>query len=83
MVTNTYLGWFLRQYPKASLSQAEKFTVSDELRFNVGVSLRRTDEALLSAVNTALKQMIENGTMRKLYERYGITYQAPSLRKTS
>ena len=83
VVTNTYLGWFLHQYPQANLSLAKKFTMSDELRFNVGVSLRRADEALLSAVNTALKQMLENGTLKRLYERYGITYQAPSLQEIS
>jgi len=48
-----------------------------ELRWNVAVGLRRADDALLDAVNAALKALLDDGTIRTIYARYGIEHRRP------
>jgi ABC-type amino acid transport substrate-binding protein len=48
-----------------------------ELRWNVAVGLRRADDALLDAVNAALKALLDDGTIRAIYARYGIEHRRP------
>ncbi|HJS88239.1 MAG TPA: transporter substrate-binding domain-containing protein, partial [Acetobacteraceae bacterium] len=47
------------------------------LVWNVAVGLRRPDKALRDAVDAALARLAEDGTIARIYGRYGITLQAP------
>ena len=48
-----------------------------ELRWNLAVGLRRADDALLDAVNAALKALLDDGAIGAIYTRYGIEHRRP------
>ena len=50
----------------------------NELRWEVAVGMRKADDALVAAVNTALTHMLADGTVRRIYARYGIDQGLPT-----
>jgi hypothetical protein len=48
------------------------------LRWNVSVGLRRADDALVAAVDTAVARVVEQRIPAQIYAKYGITYLPPS-----
>ncbi len=47
------------------------------LTWNVAVGMVRPDDGLRDAINEALEQLRADGTVEKIYERYGIVLQTP------
>jgi len=43
----------------------------------VGVGMRRADDALVENVNRALSAVLDDGTLRAIYSRYGVTHRSP------
>jgi ABC-type amino acid transport substrate-binding protein len=43
----------------------------------VSVGLRKSDQALLDAVNGILEKLIADGTLTRIYARYGVEYRSP------
>ncbi len=72
-----YVGWYRKEHPGARIEIPAGFTFVPELRWNVAVGLRRADDALVEAVNTALDRLLANRTIEAIYARYGIAYQPP------
>ena len=48
-----------------------------ELRWNLAIALRRSDPAMLNAVNAALKKLMDDATLARIYGRYGVEYRRP------
>jgi hypothetical protein len=44
---------------------------------SVAAGLRRTDEAMIDAINAALDRMIASGTLAQFYAKYGVDYRQP------
>jgi polar amino acid transport system substrate-binding protein len=51
--------------------------VEHDLQWNVAVGMRRPDDALRTAVDQAIEQLASDGTIARIYQRYGITLQPP------
>jgi polar amino acid transport system substrate-binding protein len=49
-----------------------------ELRWEVAVGMRKADDALVAAVNTALDHMLADGTVGRIYASYGIDQSLPA-----
>jgi polar amino acid transport system substrate-binding protein len=49
-----------------------------ELRWEVAVGMRKADDALVAAVNTALDHMLADGTVNRIYASYGIEQSPPT-----
>ena len=49
-----------------------------ELRWEVAVGMRKADDALVAAVNTALDHMLADGTVNRIYASYGIDQSLPA-----
>jgi ABC-type amino acid transport substrate-binding protein len=39
--------------------------------------LRRSDDAMIDAINAALDRMIGSGALARLYAKYGVDYRQP------
>lgn len=52
--------------------------VDHDLAWNVAIGIRRPDDALRAAIDQAIEQLLSNGTIARIYQRYGITLQPPS-----
>ena len=49
------------------------------ISFTLAVGMRRADQPLANAVNNALGRLMDDGTLRSIYARYGIDYRPPPL----
>ncbi|HEY6353596.1 MAG TPA: transporter substrate-binding domain-containing protein [Burkholderiaceae bacterium] len=70
-------GYYNLRHPNQPLTVVRAQDTEPELRWTVAVGLRRADDALLDAVNVALKALLDDGTIRTIYARYGIEHRAP------
>jgi ABC-type amino acid transport substrate-binding protein len=76
-VTPASAGYYNLRHPNQPLTVVRAQDSEPELRWNVAVGLRRADDALLDAVNAALKALLDDGTIRAIYARYGIEHRRP------
>jgi ABC-type amino acid transport substrate-binding protein len=71
------IAYFIQQHPDAGLHYTHAYDSEPELRWNLAVGLRRSDDALVEAVNAALAQLASDGTLAKIYARYGVDLRQP------
>jgi polar amino acid transport system substrate-binding protein len=70
-------GYYNLRHPSQPLVVVRAQDHEPELRWNLAVGLRRADDALIEAVNSALKSLLDDGTIRTIYTRYGIEHRRP------
>ena len=70
-------SYYIRTHPDAGFRLVPSFDGAPDLRWQVAVGLRRSDEAMVQAVNVALERMIESGTLREIYAKYGLQLLGP------
>lgn len=70
-------GYYNLRHPSQPLVVVRAQDHEPELRWNLAVGLRRADDALIDAVNTALRSLLDDGTIRTIYARYGIEHRRP------
>jgi polar amino acid transport system substrate-binding protein len=78
VVADWVFGWYRKSHPESGLRMLDTLVVDPDLDYNVAITLRNTDVALLERVNTILGDLKSNGSLTQLFDRYGITYKAPS-----
>jgi ABC-type amino acid transport substrate-binding protein len=76
-VSPATIAWYIRQHPEAGLHYTHAYDSEPELRWNVAVGMRRSDDALVQAVNAALAQLAADGTLAQVYARYGVEFRHP------
>jgi ABC-type amino acid transport substrate-binding protein len=64
----------------SGLQQPAEPVVDPQLDFDVAITLRNTDPALLERVNAILDHLAKNGMLTGIFTEYGIMYQAPHAR---
>jgi len=77
MVTEPYLGWFLKGHPGQSVKVADGYVRDPELQWNTAVRLITSDQALRDSVDKALEQLLTDRTIPDILAKYGITYVPP------
>jgi len=77
MVTDPYLGWFLKEHPEAGVKVADGYVRDPELQWNVAVRLVNADQPLRDAVNQVLDQLLADRTIQDILAKYGLTYLPP------
>lgn len=70
-------GYYNLRHPQQRLTVVRAQDNEPELRWNLAVGLRRADDALLEAVNGALRSLLDDGTIAAIYARYGIEHRRP------
>ena len=70
-------GYFNLKNPAQKVVVVRAQDSEPELRWTVAVGLRRADDPLVDAVNGALKALLDDGTIRDIYARYGIEHRRP------
>ena len=80
MVTDPYLGWFLKEHPQAAVKVADGYVRDPELQWNVAVRLLGADQALRDAVNQSIEGLLADGTIQNILAKYGLTYVPPFTR---
>ncbi len=77
-VTPTSVGYFNLRHPGARLALIYAFEGDPDLAWNVAVGMRRPDAALHQAIDAALTRLLADGTVTRIYARYGVAVQPPS-----
>lgn len=70
-------GYYNAQHPEKPVTILSPDEAEHDLVWNVAVGMRRPDDALKQAINTALAHLSADGTIKQIYSRYGIALQAP------
>lgn len=76
-VMSTQLAKARLKYKKAPFRVIRSFIPPTELRWNVAAVIRENDKELLDLLNTHLSEMMENGTISDIIEKYNIPYFKP------
>ena len=72
LATPSTIGYYNLLHKDAPVTLVQDYESMPELRWEVAVGMRKADDALVAAVNTALDHMLADGTVRRIYARYGI-----------
>ncbi len=80
MVTDPYLGWFLKGHPGTAVKVADGYVRDPELQWNIAVRLLNADQPLRDAVNQVLERMLAERTLQDILAKYGLTYLPPFAR---
>lgn len=76
-VSPATIAYYVHVHPESRLRYAHAYDDESELRWNVAVGLRRSDDRLVDAMNAALDRLIDDGTIARIYARYGVEYRKP------
>lgn len=76
-VTEASIGYYNLRHPKAHFRAVDIFHGDPDLSWNVAIALHKPDPALVQAVDVALTHLIDDGTVTRVYARYGITLLPP------
>jgi ABC-type amino acid transport substrate-binding protein len=76
-VSPATIAYYILIHPDAGLRYVHAYDFEPELRWNLAIGLRRSDDQLLDAVNAALDMLIADGTLSRIYGHYGVDYRRP------
>ena len=76
-VVNTYAGWYVHLQPNDGVKLASGYTPESDLRWNVALGLRNADQPLVDAVNDILWRRMADGSIKAIFDRYGVPYYPP------
>ncbi|TCU63191.1 amino acid ABC transporter substrate-binding protein (PAAT family) [Bradyrhizobium sp. R2.2-H] len=76
-VTPTAAGYFNLTHPDNPLRILDRDESIADLNWNVAVGMIRPDDALREAIDRVLDRLRSDGTIDRIYRRYGIVLQAP------
>ena len=76
-VTPTAASYFNLTHPDKALRILDRDESVADLNWNVAVGMLRPDDALREAIDGALERLRNDGTINRMYGRYGVVLQAP------
>jgi ABC-type amino acid transport substrate-binding protein len=76
-VSSATMSYYIGQHPESGLKLAYAFDGEPDLHWEVSVGLRKSDHALVDAVNGVLDKLIADGTLTAIYQRYGVEHRVP------
>ena len=76
-VSGATMSYYMLQHPDSGLRLVNAFDGVPQLTWEVAVGLRKSDAALVDAVNEILEKLIADGTLTRIYAKYGIEHRSP------
>ena len=76
-VTPTMASYFNLTHPDKTLRILDRDESEANLNWNVAVGMVRPDDRLREAIDGALERLRTDGTIERIYRRYGIVLQTP------
>jgi ABC-type amino acid transport substrate-binding protein len=76
-VSPASIAYYIQSHPDARLRYVHAYDDEPELRWNLAVALRRSDDGLVGAVDRALERMTRDGSLERIYAKYGVEYRQP------
>jgi polar amino acid transport system substrate-binding protein len=76
-VTRASAGYHNLKEPNAKVRLVAAFDGEPDLNWNVAVGMLKPDDELRERIDAALDALIADGTVARIYARYGIDYRPP------
>jgi len=76
-VTPATVGWFNLQHADTPLRLIPAFDNDSDLNWNIAAGLFRPDDKLRQRVDAAIEALLADGTIARIYARYGIELRPP------
>ena len=76
-VTPMTVGWFNLQHADKPLRLIPAFDNDQDLNWNIAAGLLRPDDKLRQRVDAAIEALLADGTIARIYARYGIELRPP------
>jgi polar amino acid transport system substrate-binding protein len=76
-VTPATVGWFNLQHADKPLRLIPAFDNDQDMNWNVAAGLFRPDDRLRARVDAAIEALLADGTIARIYARYGIELRPP------
>ena len=76
-VSAATMSYYISQHPESGLRLVHAFDSVPQLTWEVSVGLRKADSALVEAVNQILDKLISDGTLTRIYAKYGVEHRIP------
>jgi polar amino acid transport system substrate-binding protein len=76
-VTPTVASYFNLTHPDKALRILDRDESEANLNWNVAVGMVRPDDSLRDAIDGALERLRADGTIERIYRRYGVILQSP------
>jgi polar amino acid transport system substrate-binding protein len=76
-VTRTSIGYYNLTHPAETAEAIAAFDSEQALNWNVAVGMLRPDDRLRRGIDTALDELLADGTIARIYARYGIEARPP------
>ncbi len=70
-------GYYNLRHPEHPVTILAPDEAQADLVWNVAIGMRRPDAALQQAINAAVDRLSANGTITRIYSRYGVTLRPP------
>lgn len=77
VVSAATMSYYILQHPESGLKLVNAFDSEPQLNWEVAVGLRKSDQALVDAVNAILEKLIVDGSLAGIYAKYGVAYRQP------
>jgi polar amino acid transport system substrate-binding protein len=71
------LAWYIRNNPDSGIRMVHAYDDEPQLGWSVTAGFRKSDQAMVDAVNAILARMLEDGSIARIYARYGVEHRAP------
>ena len=76
-ISPAMIAYYIHTHAGSGLRFFSAYDAEPELRWTLAAGLRRSDDALLDAVNGALDRLLRDGTIARAYANYGVEFRAP------
>jgi polar amino acid transport system substrate-binding protein len=76
-VTPAAIGWYNVSHPDAPVRSVPAFAAEPDLNWNLAVGMIGPDEKLRQRVDAAIGDLLADGTVARIYARYGIESRPP------
>ncbi|MEQ1880143.1 MAG: transporter substrate-binding domain-containing protein [Burkholderiales bacterium] len=76
-VSGASMSYYILQHPDSGLKLSNAFDSEPQLTWEVSVGLRKSDQALVDAVNPILDSLIASGILTAIYAKYGVQHRVP------
>lgn len=76
-VSTATLSYYIRKHPESGLRLVNAFDSEPQLTWEISVGLRKSDQALVDAVNEVLGRMLADGSLTRIYAKYGVEHRGP------
>jgi polar amino acid transport system substrate-binding protein len=76
-VSYASVGYHNRTHPAARIRTIRAFEAEPDLNWDVAVGMVKPDDKLRQGIDSALESMLRDGTIARIYARYGIELSPP------